>query len=183
MGESFVKKRFITSLAAGTLMAAMLPGMATAQTEGQVALTYALNFQCEFGQGSATPPREVDESVPSITIVVMNPQSLTGAFDGIAVLDGHWVGDQGAATFETTGTAFFAGEVEGCGVGTVIFDYTSAGTINEDGSNTSDHDTYTIVPGGTLAVTGGYTQTGEEIPNGDGTATIPYTATYSCDGA
>ena len=178
-----MRKRSILSVVVGGLMAAMLPGAAVAHTEHDVALTYSLNPQCEFGQGSTMPPCEVDENGPVITIIASNPQSLSGAFDGIAVLNAVWVGDQGAGTFEATGTAFFAGEVDGCGPGTVNFDYTSAGTINADGTNTFDHDTYIIVPGGSLAVTGGYEQTGEEVPNGDGTATIPYTAEYSCDGA
>ena len=183
MGESFVKKRYITSLAAGALMAAMLPGAAMAQTEGDVGLTFALNPTCEFGQGSDMAPCEFDESGPIMTITFSNPQSVSGAFEGIAVLNGTYVGNQGDGTFESSGTAFFAGEVEGCGAGTVNFDYTSSGTINEDGSNSFDHDTYTIVPGGTLAVTGGYEQTAEETPNDDGTSNGFYTATYSCEAA
>jgi len=126
-------------------------------------------------------PCEFDKSGPVITITFSNPQSVSGAFEGIAVLNGTYVGNQGDGTFESFGTAFFAGEVEGCGSGTVNFDYTSSGTINEDGSNSFDHDTYTIVPGGTLAVTGGYEQSAEETPNDVGTSNGYYTAAYSCD--
>lgn len=178
-----MKKRHITSLVAGGLMAAMLPGAAMAQTEADVGLTFALNPTCDLGQGSTMAPCEVDESGSIITVTFSNPQRVSGAFDGIAVLNGTYVGNMGDGTFESSGTAFFAGEVEGCGAGTVHFDYSSSGTIAEDGSNTFDHDTYTIAPGGTLAVTGGYEQTGEETPNGDGTSNGVYTATYSCDAA
>ncbi len=175
-----MKKRSIVSLVVGGLMAAMLPGAAVAQTEGEVTATFAFNPTCEFGQGSQMQSCEIDESESILTITFSNPQSLSGAFDGIAVLNGSYVGNLADGTFETFGSAFFAGEVEGCGPGTVNFDYAGKGTINADNTNTFESDVYTIVPGGSLAITGGYEQTGTDIDNGDGSATNTYAAIFSC---
>jgi len=40
---------------------------------------------------------------------------------------------------------------------------------------------FTIVPGGSLPISGTYHARGTEVPNGDGSATQAVTATYSCE--
>ena len=40
---------------------------------------------------------------------------------------------------------------------------------------------YTIVPGGSLPITGTWDGTGAEVPNADGSATQTTTTTYTCD--
>ena len=175
-----MKKRHITTLVAGGLLAAMLPGAAMAQTEAEVALTFALNPTCDFGQGSSMEPCGPDESGESIELTFSNPQHASGAMNGISVLIGTYVpGIDG--TFATSGTAFFAGEVEGCGAGTVYLDYAGAGTMNEDGTNTFESDVYTVVPGGSIPVSGSYEQTVPDRQNDDGTATAIYTAALTCE--
>ena len=126
----------------------------------------------DFGQGSSRslPPCETHArgTIPAITF--SNPQTVSGAFDGIQVLNGTYVASPDGRTFSTSGTALFAGLIKGCGVGTVYFDYAGEGTINTDGSNGFGSDTHTVVPGGTLAVTGSYEQR-----QGDGGMMNPYT--------
>ncbi len=46
-----VKKRSTTSLVVGGLMAAMLPGVAVAQTTAERGVTFAGNVTGDFGQG------------------------------------------------------------------------------------------------------------------------------------
>ena len=97
-----MKKRYITSLVAGGLMAAMLPGAALAQTEAEGAVTFGENITCEYGQGSAAvlPACEASEDGTMLTLTFLNPQTRTGPFDGISVLDGTMVGNFAEATFE-----------------------------------------------------------------------------------
>jgi hypothetical protein len=187
MGECFVKNRYITSLVAGGLMAAMLPGAAMAQTEGEGTLIFGDNVTCDFGQGSelALPACDASEDGTMVTITYSNPQERSGPFDGISVLNGQLDGNFAEATFEVSGTMFFAGEVEGCGVGTVYFDNAGAGIQDESGALIYDTNTFTSMPGGTLPVTAVIDEIGtnEATPNGDGSSTLTYTVTYSCDAA
>lgn len=175
-----MKKRFITSLVAGGLLAATLPGVAAAQTDNDVALTFALNATCEFGQGSDMAPCGPDEDGNPMVLTFSNPQSASGAMNGIAVLNGRFIPNGEDGTFTTSGSAFFAGEVEGCGSGTLNLDYAGNGIMNEDGSNTFESDVYTIVPGGSLPVTGSYEQTVPDAQNDDGTTTAIYAASLTC---
>jgi hypothetical protein len=182
-----VKKRFIISLVTAGLMAAVLPGLAAAQTEGEGTLVFGDNNTCEFGQGSALPlpACEFNEDGTIITITFSNPQDRSGPFDGVQVLSGSFVGNTADFTFEVSGTSYFAGEVEGCGPGTVYFDYAGGGTLDENLAPVWETNTYTAVPGGTLPITATIDEVGVNAatPNGDGTSTLTYTATYSCDEA
>lgn len=182
-----MKKRYITSLVAGGLMAAMLPGAAMAQTEAEGPVTFGDNVTCEFGQGSAAalPACEANEDGTVLTITFMNPQIRSGPFDGISVLDGAMVANFAEASFEVSGSVFFAGEVEGCGEGTVMFDYAGSGIQDESGALVWDTNMLTSVPGGTLPVTATIDELGtnEATPNGDGSSTLTSVVTYSCDAA
>ena len=170
--------------------------VAVAQTGGAIALDFTLNATCDFGQGSSRslPPCETHArgTIPAITF--SNPQTVSGAFDGIQVLNGTYVASPDGRTFSTSGTALFAGLIKGCGVGTVYFDYAGEGTINTDGSNGFGSDTHTVVPGGTLAVAGSYeqrqgdggmmnpyTRPETDVSNGDGTSNARSSGTISCD--
>jgi hypothetical protein len=183
-GESFVKKRSIISLVAGGLIAAMLPGVAVAQTEAEGDLIFSGNVTCEFGQGSVKPlpPCEADEN-GVVTLTMTNPQDRSGPFDGFQFLEAEVQLDTTDGTFEATGYSYFAGEVEGCGSGTVYFDWEAVGATGDDGLPGFETNRYTSVPGGTLAVTATIDELVTETPNGDGTSFIPYTVTYSCDEA
>jgi len=180
-----LKKRLMISLVAGGLLAATMSGVAAAQTEGEGTVTFGDNVTCDFGQGSAAtlPACEASEDGTILTLTFMNPQIRTGAFDGISVLDGTMVGNFAEATFEVSGSVFFAGEVEGCGEGTVYFDYAGSGTQDESGALIWETNMLTSAPGGTLPVTATIDEVSatEAAPNGDGTATIPVSITYSCD--
>ncbi len=111
-----MKKRFIISLVAGGLMAAMLPGVAAAQTEGEVTTTYTPNVTCEFGQESplSLPPCEFDEEAGLLTFTMLNPASTTGAFEGVQVLDAGGVQNVADGSFSGSGLVFWSGTVEGC---------------------------------------------------------------------
>jgi hypothetical protein len=182
-----VKKRTITSLVAGGLLTAMLPGVALGQTEAEGTDTYAENVTCEYGQGSAAalPACEASEDGTILTLTFVNPQTRSGPFDGISVLDGTMVGNFAEATFEVSGSVFFAGEVEGCGEGTVLFDYAGSGIQDETGALIWETNMLTSVPGGTLPVTATIDELGvnEATLNGDGSATLISNVTYSCDAA
>ena len=170
---------------AGGLMAAMLPGAAAAQTEGEGTVTFGDNVLCEFGQGSALPlpACETNEDGTILTITLSNPQDRSGPFDGIQVLNASIVANFAESTFEVSGSSYFAGEVEGCGPGTVNFDYAAGGTLDENLQPVFETNTYTAVPGGTLPITATIDEVSvnDATPNDDGTSTITYSVTYSCD--
>lgn len=180
-----MKKRHISSLVAGGLMAALLPGAAMAQMEAEGEVRFGDNVTCEYGQESAAalPACEFNEDGTVMTLTFMNPQDRSGPFEGISVLDGVMVGNFAEGTFEIGGTMFFAGEVEGCGEGTVLFDYAGGGILDETGAPVWETNMLTAVPGGTLPVTGTIDEldTNNAVPNGDGSSTLTYTASYSCD--
>ena len=180
-----MKKRPIIGLVAGGLMAAMLPGVAASQMEGQGSTTYTTNVTCEFGQESpfSLPPCEFDEEVGLMTFTMINPASTTGAFEGVQVLEA--VGGQNVldGSFSGSGTLFWSGTVEGCGAGTFFAETEFAGGPDADGVNDFSVNDFTIVPGGSLPITGTFEARGAEVPNGDGSATQAYRATYSCDEA
>ncbi len=179
-----MKKRYITSLVAGGLMAAMLPGAAMAQMEGGGDLLFSGNTTCEFGQGSPQelPPCEADDS-GVVTLTFTNPQDRSGSFDGFQFLEGSVVLDTTTGTFEATGYSYFAGAVEGCGSGTIYFDWEAVGALNAHGVPEFEVNQYASTPGGTLPVTATVVETPTEVPNGDGSSTTSYTAEYSCDEA
>jgi len=116
-----------------------------------------------------------------VTITNNNPAHPTGAFEGVQVLRGTADLDPEAGTLVGSGIAFFSGVVEGCGVGTVYFEYAGTGAMDADGVLVGQTDTYAIAPGGTLPVTGSWEWTGTETMNDDGTLTWDYDATYTCD--
>jgi hypothetical protein len=139
--------------------------------------------QCEFGQGAGLPlpACALDESTGIMTITASNPAHPTGAFEGVQVLRASVALDTATGMTEQVGIAFFSGVVEGCGVGTVYFDYQGTGAFDADGMFVSGSDTHTIVPGGTLPLTGGYEWTGtENVENDNGTTTQDCDAAYSC---
>ena len=180
-----MKMRRALGLGACGLMAALLPGAATAQGTGELAVTAASNATCEYGQGSARalPPCELDESGAVATMSFVDPQSLSGVFSGIQTLYGTYASNSAEMTFEASGTAFFAGSVEGCGAGTAYLDYQGSGLIGADGSYQLRSESYTVIPGGSLDVTGSYERSGSETANGDGTTTTPFSVVTSCAGA
>ena len=180
-----MKKRYITSLVAGGLMAAMLPGAAMAQLEGEGTTTYTLNATCEFGQGSpmSLPPCAFDEEAGLVTITLLNPAITTGAFEGVQVLDAVGVQNLADGSFSGSGLIFWSGTVEGCGAGTFFAETDFAGAPDADGVNNFTVNDFTIVPGGSLPISGTYEGRGPEVPNGDGSATSQVRYSYSCDEA
>jgi len=182
-----MKKRSIFTLLVGGLMAAMLPAAAAAQMEGEIILTYSENTTCEFGQGSAQglPACEMSEDGTMITLTFVNPQTRTGTLEGHSVLYGELHGNLAEATFEASGITFFAGEVEGCGAGTVYFDWAASGVQDETGGLIWETNTLTAVPGGTLAITATTDELGtnDAVQNADGSFTMTSPITYSCDSA
>lgn len=104
---------------------------------------------------------------------------MTGTFDGVRVQDGVLeYGANGDFTYTTRG--LFMGTVEGCGAGTVHFEARAEG-ISVDGIATYSSNIHTAVSGGTLPVFGTLDMSGVEMLNDDGTKTVSYTGTYSCD--
>jgi hypothetical protein len=178
-----MKKRAIIGFVAGGLMAAMLPGMAVAQMEGEGTTTYFGNVTCEFGQGSplSLPPCELDEEAGLLTFTMLNPATTTGALEGMQVLDGVGVQNVADGSFTGSGLLFWVGTVEGCGAGTFYAEAEFAGVGDADGVNTFSVNNFTIVPGGSLPITGTWDGTGTEVPNGDGSRTQATTFTYSCE--
>ena len=178
-----MKKRAIIGLVAGGLMAAMLPGMAAAQTEGEGTTTYYGNVTCEFGQESplGLPPCEFDEEAGLLTFTMLNPGTTTGALEGMQVFDAVGVQNVADGSFSGSGLLFWTGTVEGCGAGTFYAEGEFAGTPDADGVTTFSVNILTIVPGGSLPITGAIDGTGTEVPNPDGSATQTTTTTYTCD--
>ena len=177
-----MKKRLMIGLLTAGLAATMLPGVATAQTrEAEGATTFAANFTCEFGQGSPLmlPACEVDDTAMHLT--VLNPARKTGTFDGVQVLDATVDMDPADGSFADSGLAFFAGTIAGCGSGTVYFAVEGKGMPNDVGASTWTSNTHTVVPGGTMPLTGTLDESGTEVVNDDGSVTWSYTGTYTCD--
>jgi len=177
-----VKKRRMISLLGAGLVAVMLPGAVTAQTEqAEGTTTFAANITCELGQGSPLdlPACEADDS--ALYLTVLNPARKTGTFDGVQILDATARMNPADGSFTYSGLAFFVGTVEGCGSGTVYFAVEGEGMPNEVGASTWTSNTHTVVPGGTLPLTGILDESGTEVINDDGTVTWSYTGTYSCD--
>jgi len=116
-----------------------------------------------------------------VAITFNNPQVRSGAFDGISVLDGTLMA-KADDTFEVSSTVLFAGEVEGCGTGMVIFEHSGQGTVGADGAPVWETNTFTTVPGGSLPVTATIDEVGvnEATANEDGTSTLTYRVSYSC---
>jgi len=168
----------------GGLMAAMVSTVAAAQTSGESDLVFSSNFTCDLGQGSgrSLPPCVADEN-GVVTMAFSNVQDRSGAFDGVQLLEASGQLDTNDGTFEAAGYSFFAGSVEGCGTGTMYFDWEAVGAMNAEGLPTFEINRYTSAPGGTLAVTATLEELVTETPNGDGTSSIPYTFEYSCDAA
>ena len=168
-------------------MAAVVPIVAAAQTEGEITLTYSENMTCDSGQGSAMalPACEMSEDGTVLDLTFVNPQTRSGAFDGHSVLYGWLEGNLAEGTFEAGGTTFFSGEVEGCGSGTVYFDWAASGVLDESGALIWETNTLTSVPGGTLPVTATTVELGanDAVQNDDGSFTMISPVTYSCDAA
>lgn len=173
----------MTSLLAGGLMAAMLPGAASAQSDAEGTMTFAFTLTCDVGQGSpwALPPCEMNEDTGILTVTVLSPDKVTGTFDGVQVRDGAIELDTANGDFAYAAQVMFSGTVEGCGAGTVYFEADGEGTNDADDIATFTSNTYTIVPGGTLPVVGSLDLSGTEVPNDDGTETMSYTGTYTCE--
>lgn len=178
-----MEKRVITSLIAGGLLGAMLPGVAVAQNEGEYSITYNANFTCEFGQGSPLelPPCEFDEGSGVATVTMLNPGATTGVLEGRQVFDGVAELNLADGTFSGRGSMFWSGAVEGCGEGSFFGEGEFAGGPDAGGATNFSVNNYTIVPGGSLPITGTIDATGPEAPNADGSATQTSALTYSCD--
>ena len=61
-------------------MAAVVPIVAAAQTEGEITLTYSENMTCDSGQGSAMalPACEMSEDGTVLDLTFVNPQTRSG---------------------------------------------------------------------------------------------------------
>lgn len=154
--------------------------------EGAGSVVLVDNFQCDFGQSWPTrlPACETSEDGTMFTLVFSNPMVRSGPFEGISVLNGTFTGNNADSTFVASGSALFAGEVKDCGAGTIVFEWSGNGTLDENGSPTWEASDYTSVPGGlSLPITA----TISELPgdgvtrNADGTKTYTYTTTYTCE--
>jgi hypothetical protein len=181
-----VKKRSIISLVAGSLVAVALPGVAAAQSQpAEGVTTLTANVTCDFGQGVTMPlpACELDEATSVVAVTFDNPAAKTGSFEGVQVANGV-IGlntEDGSVTLDAT--IMFSGTVEGCGAGTVYFKNTGSGVFSPEGVLTLDESVYEAVPGGTLSVTATLDESGELVDNPDGSTTMPYAGTYSCDEA
>ncbi len=78
---------------------------------------------------------------------VREPAKLRPRLMRISVMNGTFTGNNADATFVASGTAFFAGEVEDCGPGTIVFDWSGNGTLDANGRPTWEADEYVSVPG------------------------------------
>jgi hypothetical protein len=156
-----------------------------AQMEGEGTTTYFGNVTCEFGQGSplSLPPCELDEEAGLLTFTMLNPATTTGVLEGMQVFDAVGVQNVSDGSFTGSGLLFWVGTVEGCGAGTFNAEAEFLGVGDADGVNTFDVNNFTIVPGGSLPITGTWDGTGTEVPNADGSRTQATTFTYSCDEA
>jgi len=158
-----------------------VPGAGIEDAEGTV--TSGDNVTCEYGQGSTAvlPACDRNDDDTMVSITFMNPRVMSGPFDGISVLDGTLMA-KSDDTFGASGTMFFAGEVEGCGSGTVIFEWSGQGTVGADGAPVWETSTLSAAPGGPLPVTATIDELGvnEATANGDGTRTLTYSVSYSC---
>ena len=178
-----MKKRSIIGVLAGGLMAAMLPGAAAAQNDAEGTMTWANNPTCRADQEVAwsLPPCEQDPDTGILTLPFVNPDKMTGTFDGVQVREGVLEFDVGNADFTYSARALFMGTVEGCGSGTVYFEVSGEGGHDADNVATFGSNTFTAVPGGTLPVVGSLDMSGTEVRNDDGTNTVSYTGSYGCD--
>ena len=89
--------------------------------------------------------------------------------------------DTANGDFSYGAQVIFSGTVEDCGTGTVYFQANGEGNNDAADIATYTSNTYTIVPGGTLPVVGSFDTPGTEVPNDDGTESMSYTGTYTCD--
>ncbi|MFV2062642.1 MAG: hypothetical protein ACC726_03900, partial [Chloroflexota bacterium] len=153
--------------------------------EGEGTTTYIANLTCEAGQESPLmlPPCEFDEEAGLLTFTMLNPATTTGVFEGMQVFDAVGVQNVADGSFSGSGLLFWAGTVEGCGEGTFYAEGEFAGVGDADGVNTFSVNTLTVVPGGSLPITGTWDGSGTEVPNGDGSRTQATTFTYTCDEA
>jgi len=174
--------------------------------EGVGTTTYMLNVTCESGQESplGLPPCEFDEENAGRSgfgrvldeghgyFTMLNPATTTGVLEGMQVLDAVGVQDMSSNSFTGSGLLFWAGTVEGCGAGTFYAEAEFAGVPvqvydsesgNFVGVNDFSVNSFTIVPGGSLPITGTWDGAGTEVPNADGSRSNASTFTYSCEGA
>jgi hypothetical protein len=181
-----VRTRSTSAAAAGALLLALVPAAVQAQSAGDGEVVFAESFTCEFGQLNPLElaPCVVAPDGSSLAITFVNPQRRSGPFDGIGVLDAALAADLVNGTFEVTGVGTFYGTLEGCGGGSMYFDYAAAGTLAEDGSLTWQTSVYASV-GGSLPATASIDElaVNEAVDNGDGTQTAAYRASYTCDEA
>jgi len=177
-----MKKRLTISLVAAGLVAA-LPGIAMAQGDAEGTLTWANNVTCSTGQEVAWSqlPCDQDPETGILTLAFVNPDKMTGTFDGVQVREGLLEFDVGNADFTYAARALFMGTVEGCGPGTVYFEVSGEGGHDADDRATFSSHTFTAVPGGTLPIVGSLDMSGTEVRNDDGTQTVGYIGSYTCD--
>jgi hypothetical protein len=178
-----MRKRLAISLVAPGLLAAMLPGAVVAQNDAEGTMTWANNGTCSTGGESpwSLPACEQDPDTGILTLPFTNPDKMTGTFDGVQVREGVLEFDVSDADFTYTARALFMGTVEGCGPGTVYFEVNGEGGHDADDVATFSSHTFTAVPRGTLPVVGSLDMSGTEVRNDDGTQTVSYTGSYSCN--
>ena len=177
-----MKKRHITGLLASGLLASMLPGAVSAQGDAEGTMTWAFALTCDAGQGPAwaVPPCEFDEDTGILTVTILSAERMAGTFDGVQSRAGTLeMAENG--DFSYAADVIFAGTVEGCGSGTVYFEAKGEGNNDPSDIATYTSNTYTVVPGGSLPVEGSVETPGTEAPNDDGTETMSYIGTYTCD--
>ncbi len=139
-----------------------------------------VNITCDYGQRTVRDLPECHADEEGLYLTVVSPGQRTGAFDGFQVVEGVAVIDPVDGSFAYSGQMAFAGSVEGCGTGTVFFDVEGEGYTDAGGVTTFTSNSFTVTPGGTLDLAGTIDEAGTEVPQGDGTVTLEYRASYSC---
>lgn len=156
------------------------PLIAGSLDEAAGTLRYARLFTCDIGQPYRFDPPPCEQDEQGVHASFAHPFELTGTFEGSAVMRGV-LHDALDGTFTYSSHGVFMGDVEGCGSGTFYFTSDDVEAFWNGESNTYEHNLMTVVPGGTLPIAGALEFEGAEVDHGDGTASLDYTGTYTCD--
>ena len=118
--------------------------------------TYTLNFTCDPTPGAEPPAAcALDAETGVLTLSTLNPAKNTGSLKGNQLLISDFFLDTNTGRFTTTGYVIANGRVEGCGRGTVVFDYFGSGTLDANNVAIFDVLDMTVNPVGTnVPVTG-----------------------------
>ncbi len=111
---------------------------------------------------------------------LQNPGTKTGTFKGTQLYTVDFVLNLADFSFTVEGSVVFTGTVKACGHGTVIFDVIGSGFLEADGTANFVVQDQTV-SGGTLPLQGTISETGTGTTNSDGTGSIDYVGSYTCD--